>query len=632
MTEAADLLDAILLCGVPASQADELAVELGLDALVVTAANAGEARAVLDRQEVAVLCLGEQIAGAEAEGFLRAALEARPESRFSTVVLAAGPKPELFEDLIADDRIYYLTQETPPLPDVARILRSAIARFRDNRSASQAGDERSALDSLRALELRRDLGKATFEQVPVLVAGAVENLLEVDGACCLIYDARDDTLWTRRSGNAEGQRESAAAGVVSFVVRTGTSVVLESLGEDSRYDPEADNDGGLAEDRLLAVPVAVTVPRRRVLGVLVALRRPSRPPFSDEDRDRLQLLADQIAPTLEGFVLEAGLDDEAARRYGALGSPATDVFRQEALEHHASGSDSKGHLLQISPAWTRWAFRLLILVFLASALYITLGSVNEYATGVAVVRVEGRTDVTATTAGTVSAIEVAPGQSVAAGALLVRLYGAQETADLERTRHEFELGLLSRLRNPADAAVERTLGALRAQKHLAEARLEERSVRAPHAGAVSDVRVRSGQHLSPGDVVLSLRGGDSELSVIALLPGHYRPLIRVGLPMRLELQGYRYAYQQLVVESVSDEVLGPAEARRLLGPGVGETLPVDGPVLLVTARLPSPTFESDGRRYDYHDGIQGSVEIRVRSERMLTVLLPGLKALVGDAG
>lgn len=95
--------------------------------------------------------------------------------------------------------------------------------------------------------------------------------------------------------------------------------------------------------------------------------------------------------------------------------------------------------------------------------FITVGRINQYAAGVAVVRVEDRTDVTATTSATVSAIEVAPGQTVAAGTLLVRLYEAHEAAELERTRREFELSLLGRLRNPTDAAVERSLGALRSQ-------------------------------------------------------------------------------------------------------------------------------------------------------------------------
>ena len=52
-----------------------------------------------------------------------------------------------------------------------------------------------------------------------------------------------------------------------------------------------------------------------------------------------------------------------------------------------------------------------------------------------------------------------------------------------------------------------------------------------------------------------------------------------------------------------------------------------GPVVLVKARLPSPTFEAEKKIYRYHNGMQGTAEIRVRSERLLWVLVPSLKAV-----
>ena len=59
-------------------------------------------------------------------------------------------------------------------------------------------------------------------------------------------------------------------------------------------------------------------------------------------------------------------------------------------------------------------------------------------------------------------------------------------------------------RAPGDGGLRQTVGSLRVQKERAAARLEERLIRAPHAGTVSDVRIRQGQALSAGDVVLSL--------------------------------------------------------------------------------------------------------------------------------
>jgi len=46
-------------------------------------------------------------------------------------------------------------------------------------------------------------------------------------------------------------------------------------------------------------------------------------------------------------------------------------------------------------------------------------------------------------------------------------------------------------------------------------------------------------------------------------------------------------------------------------------VPFTGSVVFVTARLPAPSFEADGRTYAYHDGILGTAEVRVRSEKIL---------------
>jgi hypothetical protein len=115
--------------------------------------------------------------------------------------------------------------------------------------------------------------------------------------------------------------------------------------------------------------------------------------------------------------------------------------------------------------------------------------------------------------------------------------------------------------------------------------------------------------------------------LVAALPGEYRPLLRPGMPLRLELAGYRYAYQPLAIDTIEDRLVGPAEAQRALGPALA--LPA-GPVVLVRARLLASTFAADGGAYSYYDGMTGAVEVRLRSERILYTLVPGLNVLFGD--
>jgi membrane fusion protein (multidrug efflux system) len=303
------------------------------------------------------------------------------------------------------------------------------------------------------------------------------------------------------------------------------------------------------------------------------------------------------------------------------------IFRREALEHQAR-PQHEGHLLQLAPTWTHRAYWLLVMVCLAGAVYSVLGQINEYAAGTAIVKLDGRIDVTARAAATVESVEVRPGQRVRAQQVLMRLYFAGEAAELRRIEHEFDLQLIRMLRDPGDAAARSALTTLRAQRELARSRLEERTIRAPQDGVVSDIRIHPGQQLQPGELVLSLLGESAGFRLVAMIPGYYRPLVRRGMPIRLELHGYPYAYQWLSVDTVGDEVVGPAEVKRYLGQEVADTVTSQEPLVLVEARLPSRQFVDDGRVLEYYEGMQGKAEVRVRAESILVTLIPSLKAIL----
>lgn len=325
-----------------------------------------------------------------------------------------------------------------------------------------------------------------------------------------------------------------------------------------------------------------------------------------------------------------GPSGDAPPEPGADAPALAGVFRAEALEYRARGR-AEGRVLRFDPAWTGQTYWLLVAAGLAAALWALLGRVDEYAVGSAVVRMEGRVDVTSPVAGTVDTVAVVPGQRVAAGDVLAALHDAREVAELARIEAEFEEQLVRLLHAPGDVDVRSALVPLRAQRDLARARVEERRVRAPRAGVVGDVRVRPGQQVQPGDLVATLAGPDARFRVVALLPGQYRPLLRRGMPLRLEVQGYALAWQEVVIDALGDEVIGPVEARRYLGP-VADTLAPSGPVVLVEARLPGRRFVAGGRTLAYHEGMAARAEVSVRSESILAMLVPGLRNALGDHG
>jgi len=123
--------------------------------------------------------------------------------------------------------------------------------------------------------------------------------------------------------------------------------------------------------------------------------------------------------------------------------------------------------------------------------------------------------------------------------------------------------------------------------------------------------------------------GSAQVSLVAMLPADYRPMLKSGLSMRFELDGFRFEYSDLTVTNVSAEAVGPTEVQRFLGQERADAVQLDpGAKVLVTASLPAATFTSEGEPYGYFDGLTGTAEVRVRSEPILVTLVPALRRLL----
>ncbi len=610
-----------------------------------------------------VLVLGPELSAEEGRELIQRTSDLDPWRRAHNIVLGAGAGIRHFHDLVVEDRAYFLARDFPSSVETLALIRSALShgslygdpekprtleRLLDHRSKNK----RVQADSPAEIVLNEVVGQKNLAGLLGRTTRMLERLVSADRTDCFLYEPASDTLRSFQAPSHE--QDSLAAGTIAFAMRTGSIQILERTSDSPFFDPDLDGfraDGhGQADGkaRLLVVPLTVRGPRSigiettaprgyPAFAVWVAWRSAHREPFDPDDARNVQRTTGPLIPLIADLLLQEEQQNllrqsqAGADAPGGRGSSSQRIsFRAEALQHYYEGAPDHGEILRISPEWTRYAYPLLLLLFVSAILFSIFAKVHEYAEGVGIVRLQGRVDVNAQVGGTVSRVLAQPGQAVEKGRLLVKLYDVQEEAELERVQREFELGLLDRLRRPADPVTARTLGALRAQRQLALSRLEERSVRAPVAGIASDIRVQPGQLLAPGEVILSLHRQDESQRLLGILPGRYRPQIQVGMPLRFEPEGFRYAYQHLVVDAVSDEVFGPAEARRILGPGIGDAVPISGPVVLIEARLPMGYFESEGTVYSYHDGSLGRFELKVRSERILLTLVPGLKALFAE--
>ncbi len=303
------------------------------------------------------------------------------------------------------------------------------------------------------------------------------------------------------------------------------------------------------------------------------------------------------------------------------------IFRSEFLRAYR-GRSQAGQVLRVSPRWVNSAYWLLICLGLTGLACAVFGQVREYASGPAVIRFGDRANLTALSGATISAVLVRPGETVTTGQVLVRFYSGPETAEFEQADREFQLELVNLLRDPSDQSARESMARLRSERDKRLAQLEGKVMRAPIDGTVSDVRIRPGQHLESGDPVMAILGSSPKRTVIAVLPGNYRPLLRAGLPIRLQLTGYPYVHQNLKVSAIGDEIVGPGAIRRYLGGDIGDAVPLSGPAVLVYAELPTQGFVWDRREREYYDGMQGMVQVRVKTQSVLLALIPGLRDIL----
>ncbi|WP_394845348.1 HlyD family efflux transporter periplasmic adaptor subunit [Pendulispora brunnea] len=311
---------------------------------------------------------------------------------------------------------------------------------------------------------------------------------------------------------------------------------------------------------------------------------------------------------------------------GALGPMTFQLFRKAAIDHQA-GEHLDGDVLRVQTRWTKWSLRLIGIAAVVALVFVIVFDVTEYAEGAAIVRVEGRRPMLTMVGGIVEAVHVQPGQHVEKDQWLATVSAPLEEAEYRRANTEFRLSLAALLRDPSDHTAKATLASLKPKRDSSAQIANARFIRAPHAGIVTDVRVRPGQYLTPNEVVCGIAPEGAEVSLIGLMPGEYRPMLRAGQPLRFSLSGYKFEYRNVEVESVGEEVVGPTEMRRYLGQEVGDAIALPGPTVLVKARLPSHTFTTEGQTFSYAEGLTGLASVRVRKEPILVVLIPALKAI-----
>jgi hypothetical protein len=126
-----------------------------------------------------------------------------------------------------------------------------------------------------------------------------------------------------------------------------------------------------------------------------------------------------------------------------------------------------------------------------------------------------------------------------------------------------------------------------------------------------------------GPCVIRAGQASGGFRAVIALPGEYRPLLKPEQPARLEVTGFSHAYQNVQLESVANQIVGPDQAQRVLG--TAQALPAS--IVLANAALAGNGFSAEGALYDYYDGMRCTVQARVRTRSVLAMLLPWVRGL-----
>ncbi len=467
-----------------------------------------------------------------------------------------------------------------------------------------ADKQHRLLTAASALAGARDPAEASAE-----LCATVFDVVHCARVYCLFHDAGDGSLWSE----APDHRECVVAGIVEEAITKREAIVVLRASSHPQYVREVDDPLGVGDERLLVQPIVDS--GGGVHAVLIAVRPAAKAGFGFAARATMHELARYVAPMLEhlAHVVDADIGDD----------PSHSIFRREALDEYG-GRARRGDVVRITPNWITPVSGLIAVFVVAVVAFFALGSVHRYSTGVGVLRATNRISIVPREAGTLATLVVGPGTHVEQGDVLARLDDADVRAEVERVEAQFLAELRIRMRNPTSAGSGQSIATLRALLEEARARVRAREIRAPATGTVIDVRSSEGQPIRPGDVVLTMSTSEPRMELVALLPGDDRPQIAPGMVARFQIPGYRHEPLWCRIASVSHAVVGPAEAARQLGPEVGDVVAPSGPSIIVRATVPASTFVDGTQELAFHDGMYGTVEVRLERESLAEAVFPGV--------
>ena len=402
---------------------------------------------------------------------------------------------------------------------------------------------------------------------------------------------------------------------------------LWTLGNDDEIPKEATPLVAVAQARrAMIAPHTALIPvvtSSETVAVIMLTRNPRNPGFHPVEQIAAIALARESAAILHHLAVAH------LQKASEIKADQGGLYRGEALEAHRTRGN-EGVPVNLSPGWIRRAYPFLVVAILVAIVLSIVIKVPTYSSGVGVVVLPG-VAVAAPSGGNVEAVLVKPGQHVKKGTVLLRLNTGEQDAELRSAQSDADNLTYSYLFDAQDEQVKKTLGNALVKVKRELERVDGRLVRATAEGTVSDLRVRVGSAIAPGDQVLQIVDPKAEPEMWAFLPGKDRPRLRPSVhKLQVDIIGYMKSRAHAPIISVSTEVISAAEVAKILGPQLADSIKLPpGSYVWVKAKLPKK-FKTQHNTFFYHHGMPAKTEVKIQTKPFIVTLLPALEKYIPD--
>ncbi|MFT3696207.1 MAG: HlyD family efflux transporter periplasmic adaptor subunit [Kofleriaceae bacterium] len=363
------------------------------------------------------------------------------------------------------------------------------------------------------------------------------------------------------------------------------------------------------------VPIATS---SECIAVIQLVRNVRQPAFGPAEHITMAAIARESAAVLHHLVVQhlQGKIEQAADKKS--------LYRPEALQYHRK-KGSEGVVAELSPKWTRRAYPFLLVTMLVAAIAGILVRVPTYSSGFGIVR-RASMPVTALAQGNVEALYFQRGDTVKKGDRLAKLSSPKEEGDYAQVKAERDQAQTNYLFDEQDEQSRKQVKAATTALVHAQSVLDQRYVYATADGTVSDIHTDEGKAVQPGQELMRIIKPGTKPEILAFLPSTDRPRVKQHeMKLQVGVEGFKLKRPRLAIDSISEDVVGPSDIRRMVGQEVADTLklPNEGvSFMVVKGTFDSDKFKSGHKIYELHDGMPAKVEIEIDTKPFLAEVFP----------